>query len=198
MSVKKKYNEKVSHKFRETAEQALDFFPELADEVIYFKITNKIKKSVMIAQPSFWSLLNPFKPREYVIKSSPEMKFSNESFKMDELPENVLKGWLVHELGHIMDYRDRSFFELIWFGFAYLSSRKFMVGAERRADEIAISHGTGEYILATKNFILDHASIREKYKERIRKLYMSPEEAMELISEISEGKSQNAPTSLHS
>ena len=39
-----------------------------------------------------------------------------------------------------------------------------------------------EYILATKNFILNHASISPKYKKRIMKFYMSPEEIMELVN----------------
>ncbi len=53
---------------------------------------------------------------------------------------------------------------------------------ERTADTYAIQHGMGDYILKTKNFILDNANLSEKYKQRIRKLYISPEEVMELIN----------------
>jgi hypothetical protein len=41
----------------------------------------------------------------------------------------------------------------------------------------------GDFILMTKNFILENANLSEKYKERIRRLYISPEEVMELINE---------------
>ncbi len=50
----------------------------------------------------------------------------------------------------------------------------------------------GDYILKTKNFILEHASISEKYKRRIRRLYMSPEEVMELLNK---GKLEEAVSS---
>ena len=88
-----------------------------------------------------------------------------------------------HELGHICDYQNRSSFGLIGFGFKYLFSRKFIREAERNADSFAIIHGMEDYIIATKNFILDNANIPESYKDRIKRFYLSPEEIMLLIDE---------------
>jgi hypothetical protein len=42
----------------------------------------------------------------------------------------------------------------------------------------------GNYILATKDFILNHTSLSENYKSRIKRLYMSPEEIMVLVDEL--------------
>jgi hypothetical protein len=38
-----------------------------------------------------------------------------------------------------------------------------------------------DYILKTKDFILNHAEISDKYKARIKKFYLSPEELMEMV-----------------
>src|SRR5690625_4767656 len=91
-------------------------------------------------------------------------------------------GWLGHELGHVMDYRSRSGFGMMIFGLRYLYSKNYLKEAERRADSFAIRHGMGNYIIATKNFILNHSDISEKYKDRIRRLYLSPEEIMEMVN----------------
>ena len=72
---------------------------------------------------------------------------------------------------------------MLIFGFKYLFSKRHIKEVERTADTIAIAHGMGDYILETKNFILDHANISEHYKNRIRSFYMSPEEVMELIND---------------
>jgi hypothetical protein len=80
-----------------------------------------------------------------------------------------------------MDYRERSAFGMLVFGVKYLYSGAHIREVERTADVYAITHGMGSYILKTKNFILDHAHISEKYKQRLRSLYMSPEEVMHLL-----------------
>ena len=71
----------------------------------------------------------------------------------------------------------------VWFGLKYLYFPKFIREAERAADTFAVSHGMGKYILVTKDFILNHAHISAKYKARIKRLYLSPEEIMLLINE---------------
>ena len=51
-----------------------------------------------------------------------------------------------------------------------------------KRENIKIEKKFTAYILAiTKNFILDNVHLSEKYKNRIRRLYISPEEVMELI-----------------
>lgn len=48
----------------------------------------------------------------------------------------------------------------------------------------------GDYILKTKGFILNNADIDPRYKERIRKYYLSPDEIMILVKEREEGASR--------
>lgn len=165
---------------------ALSYYPELKDTPIEFRFKKKIKKSFMQAQPKFSGLFANKKNRSYFVMISESFHIENEKFDISEVPSDVLIGWIGHELGHIMDYQERSGFNLIQFGIGYLTSRRFIKEAERAADTFAVNHGMGDYILATKDFILNHAHLSKVYKDRIRRLYLSPEEILLLVEELKE------------
>lgn len=163
---------------------ALSHFPELIDTPIEFRFKPRIKNSFMLAQPKFSGILNKRKNRSYFIMISEKFNIDDDEFGVEDLPTDVLIGWIGHELGHIMDYRDRKGFNLMIFGIRYLVSKKHIREAERAADTYAVNRGMGEYILATKDFILSHANLSEVYKARIKRLYLSPEEILELVEEL--------------
>ncbi|WP_151674734.1 hypothetical protein [Patiriisocius marinus] len=163
--------------------KALSFYPELKDCEIEFVFKDNIKKSTMQAQPTFGSFFRNRKNRSYVIKISRKIQIDTEEMSIDDVPSEVMIGWLGHELGHVMDYRSRSNMGMLIFGAKYLFSKSHIQEVERSADTFAIKHGMGNYILKTKNFILDHADISETYKAKLRKLYMSPEEVMHMLEE---------------
>lgn len=167
----------------EEARIALSYYPQLSETPIKFQFKGTIKKSTMQAQPTYASFLKTRKNREYVIFISEKVQIEDESFKITDIPSDVLIGWLGHELGHVMDYRDRGRFSMLIFGIKYLYSRRHIQEVERAADTYAVAHGMGDYILKTKEFILNHADISQHYKDRIKKLYLSPEEIMTLIKE---------------
>ncbi len=162
---------------------ALSYYPELKDTEIEFKFKDNIKKSTMQAQPTFGSIFRSKENRKYIILISRKIQIEDESFTIDNIPSDVMVGWLGHELGHVMDYSNRTGMGMILFGIKYLFSGAHIKEVERAADTFAINNGMGEYILKTKNFILDNASFSDKYKAKLRKLYMSPEEVMHLIEE---------------
>lgn len=176
-------NNIIPKSLEKEALEALSFYPELAETSIEFKFKDNIKKSTMQAQPRFTSFFKRKKYREYLILISRNIQIDGENFTMDDIPSDVKIGWLGHELGHVMDYSQRTNVGMLIFGIKYLFSSSHIKEVERAADTFAISHGMGDYILKTKNFILDNADLSEKYKERIRRLYISPEEVMELINE---------------
>ena len=176
-------NKIIPESIKKEVIEAISFYPELYDTAIEFKFKDNIKKSTMQAQPRFTSFFKRKENREYVILISRNIQIEGEHFTMEDIPSDVKIGWLGHELGHVMDYRERTNFGMLIFGIKYLFSSAHIKEVERTADTYAIAHGMGDYILKTKNFILDNASLSEKYKERIRRLYISPEEVMELINE---------------
>ncbi|WP_077403082.1 hypothetical protein [Cellulophaga omnivescoria] len=165
------------------ATTALSYYPQLKNTEIEFRFKDNIKKSTMLAQPVFGSLLKSKKKRRYLILMSKKFKISGKEFKTTDVDSDILIGWLGHELGHILDYQNRSSFNLLWFGIKYSLSDNYIKEAERAADSYAVTSGMGTYILKTKHFILNNAEIEPSYKARIIKYYLSPEEIMQLVKQ---------------
>lgn len=163
--------------------KALSFYPELVNIKIEFRFSENIRKSVMQAQPLYLTMYKPRKKRSYLIKISRYFFLKGKKMHLHNLPEDVLVGWLGHELGHIMDYKRRDAWSMILFGIGYITSKSFIMSAERFADTYAVNHGLGDYILATKNFILHQAGMPKEYIRKINKLYLPPEEIIEMIEE---------------
>lgn len=161
--------------------KALSFYPELKDTPIIFRFKKPNSKTIMSAQPVVKTMFGLLVQRAYYVNISRHIKLGSDSLLIEDLPEDVLIGWLGHELGHVMDYHQRSVVGMIWFGLNYWLSKPFVKGAERMADEFAVKHGLGDHIVKTKNYILNHAEIPLKYKEKMKKLYLSPEEIMQMV-----------------
>ena len=179
-------NKIIPENILEEANIALSFYPELKDVKIEFKYKKNIKDAFMQAQPKFTDLFKRKKNRSYYVFMSHKFLIEDEEFSMAEVPSEVLIGWLGHELGHIMDYLDKSTWEMAKFGARYVTSEKFIRKAERTADTYAINNGMGNYIFATKDFILNHSYFSDAYKARKNRLYLSPEEIMVLVSNLEE------------
>ena len=173
----------IPESIKDEIHAALSFYPELKDTSINFEFKKNIKKSTMQAQPSFGSFFKLKGKRSYNISISETVNISGEVFYTKNMPKDVLTGWIGHELGHVMDYRNRSNLNLIWFGLKYILSDNHIAEAERTADTYAVKSGMEKYILITKDFILNQANIDKKYIARIKKYYLSPEEIMEIINQ---------------
>src|SRR5690606_35170064 len=175
-------NKIIPEEIRKMTLIALSHYPELMNVEIDFQFQKKIKGSVMQAQPKVGSLLFDNKEnRSYRIKVSRYLELFDEFLPIEELPDDVLLGWLGHELGHIKDYINRSAVNLMAFGVKYLFSSSFVTQAELTADSNSVSNGLGNAIIATKDFVLNHDRLPENYKDKIRALYMSPGEILSLV-----------------
>jgi hypothetical protein len=178
-----KNNKYYPPELEEAVLKSLSFYPELAEVEIHFRYADRLINYVMQAQPLLSGIFRKPASRVYLIKISMQFKTGNERQRINELPFEVLVGWLGHELGHVMDYLHRSLPSLAGFGFGYLFSKSYMKGAERIADEYAVNNGMGDYIQATKNFILNHSGFSVQYKNKIRRQYLSPEEILTMVQE---------------
>ena len=166
--------------------KALSFYPELKDAHIDFILKANIKNSVMQAQPVFRTLLRNKKNRRYRINISSWFKLVNTQMPIHEIPAEVMIGWIGHELGHILDYEGKTNGQLVSFGYQYLLSSKYVKKAEMVADTLAVQRGMGKYIIATKRFILDHADLPQAYKDKIARLYLSPDVILEQVRKLEE------------
>ncbi|MER3375411.1 MAG: hypothetical protein RIM83_12310 [Allomuricauda sp.] len=176
----------IPKNIKSEVEVALEHFPELKNIPIEFKFKKNIEKSVMQAQPTFKGLFKSKENRSYRILISEKFKITGEEYSTTSVPRDVLIGWIGHELGHVMDYQNRSGLNLVAFGFRYAFLKEYVKKAERAADSFAVLRGMADYIIKTKRFILDHADIDPLYKERIKEYYLSPDEIMEMVKEKKE------------
>ena len=177
-------NKVIPNNILDEAKIALSYYPELEDVEIEFKYKKGIKKSFMQAQPKIANLFKGKKDRSYYVLMSSKFLIQNEEFSINEVPSEVLIGWLGHELGHIMDYRDKSAMGLVKFGTRYVTSENFIRKAERTADTYAINQGMGNYIFSTKDFILNHSNLPDSYKKRKARLYLSPAEILAMVNSL--------------
>lgn len=186
------HHKKIPKIIEESVLIALSHYPELKDTRIDFVFKKDIKKSVMQAQPQFKTLLRSKKKRAYQINISSMFKLTHLATPIHQLPQNIMIGWIGHELGHIMDYKSRSLFSIMRFGTGYFFSERYIQKAERIADTYAVNHGLGFYIIETKRFILDQTDLPEKYKSKIAKLYLSPGDIVEQVRKIEQRKAEKA------
>lgn len=185
-----KHNKKIPAAIEKNVLKALAFYPELKDTHIHFIFKPNIKTSVMQAQPVFSTLLLSRRKRRYRINISAEFKLINSSIPIYDIPEEVMIGWIGHELGHILDYESRSNAGMVSFGYQYVFSPAYVKEAERIADTYAVERGLGKYIIATKHFILNHAELPQSYKNKIARLYLSPDVIVELVKKLEEKEKQ--------
>lgn len=163
---------------------ALSYYPALKNTAIRFVFKQRIKSSVMQAQPVVGSLLKSRRNRVYQINISALFTLMHTAIPIHQLPADVMIGWVGHELGHIMDYETKSTIGMARFGLGYLFSSDYVKKAEQIADQYAVDHGLGHYLVATKRFILDHAELPQAYKDKIARLYVSPEEIVEQVKKL--------------
>jgi hypothetical protein len=181
-------NKQIPTVIEKSVLRALSFYPELENTSINFIFKKNIKGSVMQAQPLFKTLFGKRANRIYKINISALFKLTHSAIPIHQIPEDVMIGWIGHELGHVMDYENRNTFGLIAFGLSYAFSRRYLKDAEIEADTYAVNHGLGKYIVETKNFILDHAELPQSYKDKIARLYLSPDVIVEQIRKLEEDK----------
>ena len=159
--------------------EVLHAYPELADRTVYLRKLN-MRRSTMRAQPvlngAFWRRAT----RHYRVDFSSHLDVT-EHVKVQQLPRDVVVGWFAHELGHIVDYLHRPWLGMVSFGLGYALWSRYMRRAERRADQIAVDHGFGQEVLATKNYLMSHSTLPAHYKRRLEKYYLSADELEGLI-----------------
>jgi hypothetical protein len=164
--------------------KALSYYPELKETPIDFVFDPNTSKSIMLSQPVIASFFRGQNHRTYVIKINPNFVMIHSSMPIQNVPEAILTGWFGHELGHVMDYTNRSNWNMIVFGIKYISSDKYLMQAEINADTYAVNHGLGDYIIKTKHYILDNADLPPAYKARIKRLYLSPQQIVDLVKHL--------------
>ncbi len=181
-------NKQIPASIRQKVLKALSYYPELKETHIKFIFKSRIKTSVMQAQPVYSTLLGSKKNRRYRINIAAHFKLVNSELPILTIPDEVFIGWIGHELGHILDYEGKSNLEMMSFGYRYVFHSSFVKHAEMMADSYAVERGMGNYIVATKRFILNNAELPQSYKDKISRLYLSPDIIVEKVRALEQKK----------
>ena len=154
--------------------KALTFYPELCDKKIRLKY-GRISTS-MAAYPQIISVFRKRDNRTYkvVLTKNPQQLIY-------DAPFDACVGVMGHELAHVLDYIDKTGFQLAWTGVRYLG-KNYRRNMERRTDMVTIERGLGWQIYSFKYFVAHEADISEKYRKYKLDMYMKPEEIFEIIS----------------
>ena len=174
--------------------RTLAAYPELENHTIYLRKL-EMKRSTMRAQPVLNGRFFRRATREYRVDFSSHLDIT-EHVVVQQLPEDVVVGWFAHELGHVVDYLHRPALGMLSFGLGYALWSRYFRLAERRADQIAVDHGFGAEVLATKKYLMKHATLPKHYKQRLKKYYLSADELEGLILAYEEDRSEPAIVAL--
>jgi len=166
-------NKQYPSKIKNEVEEALAYYPELKDTPIHFRWGVFTQHSFMLAQPKIPSLLHKKENRAYQIIMRKDFFLKNSQFANGRIPSDVIIGWLGHELGHVMDYKDRNSLNLAWFGIMYYFSKSFLKKAEITADKNAVEHGLIKELVVSKEFGRDPKYFPMSYVNKLNGLYPS-------------------------
>lgn len=167
---KKQYPTELSY----IINKALSYYPELENESIEFIYTTS--KLPYFSRPSIISILRPFYKRTYIIGISKKSTELREPTLLSNLSPNAQIGAIGHELAHIIYYRKRNLFQLLFDGLRYLN-KKFRAKFERMTDRIAIQHGLGKELYSWSKEVFPTKRIDGDRGE----IYYSPEQLKKII-----------------
>lgn len=172
------YNKKLLVGYESEVLEVLKHYPELRETRIRFKY-KRLKDAFMQSQPTVWSLLFKRKSRRlYIIYANVLPSYD---LSLEDIPREVLKGIVAHELAHIVYYNQTSALRLITDFIRYPINCPFKKSFERSTDVIAIEHGMGEYLKKAWQYIGFDAPLDEVFKAKKRFYYLSPIEIDKII-----------------
>jgi hypothetical protein len=170
-------NKTFQPQIKEAALVALSRFPELKNtriEFLFKNITTTMETRPKINLKAFT------KHRTYQVFINLNQG-KNKALDIDSLSETIKIGWIAHELGHIVDYENRTALSILAMGFYYFTVPSFKKNVEQSVDIIAIRHGFGREQIAGIEYLLYHSNASEKYKKNSVKYYLSLEAMKEEI-----------------
>jgi hypothetical protein len=156
---------------------ALSYYPELLHEHIRFKYgTINSTAQTTVTLGSIFKKIT----KQYIIIINNYIKKTG--LLLSDAPFEAQVALIGHELSHVIDFKRRGFFDMVWWGISYLIVKQ-RTKIEIRADKSAIRHQLGWPLYYWADFVLNHSKANKRYKRMKEKKYMQPDEILKYMKE---------------
>jgi len=186
-SLKKNYgqNKELLKEYELQTLSALSYYPELSEENIRFTygaINSTAQTTVTVG-----SILKKIN-KQYIIIINNDLKKTG--LLLSDASFNEQVALIGHELAHVVDFQDRGFFDMVWWGISYLIVKQ-RTRIEIRADLTTIRHGLGWPLYQWADFVLNHSSANRRYLKMKRTKYLQPNEMLEYMKKYENSNNNN-------
>ncbi len=154
---------------------ALSYYPKLVNANITFKYSEI--NSTARTTVTFGSIFKKINKR-YIILINDDVEKTG--LILSDAPYDAQIAVIGHELAHVTDFKSRSFFGMLWWGFKYLFVKQ-QTAIEIKADKLTIRHGLGWPLYYWADFLLNHSKANKHYKRIKETRYMQPNEILEFM-----------------
>lgn len=169
-------NKKFLPEIKTAALIALSWFPELKDDAIIFKYKNiNSTARTTMTLPSLFESNN----KTFIIYINNDS--SRNGIALQDIPEAAMVGLIGHELAHVKIFKQKRFFELLFWGFKYLFQKQ-QKKLEIQTDELTIKMGLGWPLFAWADYVINHSHAKESYIKMKENKYLSPTQILKLIA----------------
>lgn len=148
--------------------EVISTLPSIQNENI--RIIQGNFKTTLQARPALKSL---FGEREYVIRLNVDCDFGGPLF--DDLSPRAQIGIMAHELSHIVDYSNKTNWEIFLTGLKYLTTKGKRV-YERKIDAMTIELGFRSELKEWATYSMNNDRFTQKYRDFKRNTYLTPVE----------------------
>lgn len=166
---------KIPPEFELAFYTAISHYPELDSIHIEMKLNSF--NLTMAARPAKKLFANR-KKRIYRIYANIKKDFIG--ILPSSINYNQKVGVIGHELGHILDYSNKSLCGIVGTGLGYMF-KSYRRKLETKTDLEAIKHGLGWQLYDFEDYLYNHSDASEKYKKKKSKVYLNEKQIKELI-----------------
>ncbi|MEP6844795.1 MAG: hypothetical protein ABI861_02280 [Panacibacter sp.] len=179
-------NKKIASQFAAPITTALSHYPELKNTRIIWRI--KPAYTPLLTRPTFFSFLKLGDKRTYIITISDHTIDTLQHLLYSHLTYDEQAGIMGHELGHVLDFRNKNFLQSARTAFGHFS-KDYIDRMEYHTDMICIQHGLGPQLEKYSTYVrthmhvhdwrgVDHIFNNDEKHER----YMNPETIEKIIN----------------
>jgi hypothetical protein len=161
---------------------AIAYYPMLSDVPV--KVKQRDIKTTMQCRPRWDFFLRKKDKRHYKILVNNKVE-NNEGVLFEHLPFNARVGVFGHELAHVLDYSEKSNWQIIRFGVEYLNDENRRI-IENRIDQLAIEQGLGYQIKDFSSYVFEESNASDAYLMYKLKYYFRPFQIRKIMAELPE------------